>query len=243
MESYRSKMIALIPARAGSKGVPNKNKIEILGVSLTHRAVNLAKKSGFFNRIYISTDDDEIYALSKSIGASLPTKRAPHLSGDNSRTIDLLFDLMERGLVSVDDFIMLLQPTSPFRSLSQLKEVVDKIVYGENSDDCVVSVEKIIGDHPQKAFEIKNKRLVSLFGVETSYPRQLLRESFRANGAFYFGRVATFIGENSFVPKNNIPYFMDEYSSINIDTMLDYFLAQKVVEMGLVDVALEDSKI
>ena len=237
-----SKLIAVIPARSGSKGIVKKNLIEIDGISIVERAFKLAKKNFNVDHVIISTDDADIYLLSKKLGGATPQPRAAKLASDSAKTIDVIIDLVENNIINVDDYLLLMQPTTPLRTSNDLNQVVKLMSENWQSCDAIVSVSKIDGPHPFKALEINEGRLKSLMSIETSVARQILPELYLPNGAFYLIKVFSLMGENTFIPTRTLPYVMDGLSSINLDNKLDLMLLETVIERGLATVALFDSK-
>lgn len=236
-----SKLIAIIPARGGSKGIKKKNLIELEGVSLVERAFRLAKKNKHIDKIYVSTDDPEIYTLSQELGISTPKPRPTFLASDSARTVDLVKNLVEEGVIDINDCILLLQPTTPLRTFSDLSNVISKFSINWDKTDAVISLVEINGPHPYKAQVIEDGNIKPLLGTESSVPRQSLPKVYLPNGAFYIIKVRTLIDENSFIPVRSLPYVMSEISSINLDGPLDLLLLETAVSRGLGEQAISDS--
>lgn len=223
------KLIAIIPARGGSKGIPNKNLYPINGKSLVQIAIELAKSNTTIDSVYVSTDTENINAVAREFGANLPKLRPSYLASDGARTIDVIANLVSEGIVNTSDILILLQPTSPLRTSLQLKEIIK--IYSENEKeiDAVVSVCKIQDPHPLKTLKIEDGILKSFFEANTSVPRQELPGAYRLNGAFYLIKVDVLLNEGSFVPKRTLPFEMDEQTSVNLDSPIDVLLLEAII--------------
>ena len=150
----KRKVVAVIPARGGSKGIPGKNLYEINGKPLVQLAVELAQSHSAVDEVYITTDCEEIYSLSQQLGVSTPELRPSHLSRDNSTTVDVVKYLVENGLLEQDDVLLLLQPPSPLRKLKHLNDIIE--LFTSEKVNAVVSVCEVSEPHPYKVQVIKN---------------------------------------------------------------------------------------
>ena len=235
------KVCVVVPARGGSKGIPRKNLYKLDGISLVERSVRLARKCAAVDLILVSTDDLEIYALSQRLEAATPSLRSSTLASDSAKTIDLIRELVKDAVLSEDDCILLLQPTTPLRTLADITTACDLLKRQWNSADAVVSVEAVDGPHPYKMQAICNGYLNTLMGGDATVPRQSLPAAYLPNGAIYFAKINVLLRENTFMPKRSIPYVMPAIQSINLDSPLDLLLLEAVIERGLAAQALSDS--
>ena len=129
-------IIAIIPARGGSKGLPHKNVLHFNGEPLVVHSINFAKECSLVNNVYVSTDDDEIASISTHSGASI-IQRPLELSGDSATTESAIEHALSTMKVK-PDIIILLQPTSPFRPKNSLKVALDKFI--KNNFDSLLSI-------------------------------------------------------------------------------------------------------
>lgn len=236
-----SRIVAIIPARGGSKGIKRKNLFEIEGISLVERAFRLAKKNPHIDKIYVSSDDNEIYSLAEKLGIATPKPRPDSLASDSAKTIDVIKNLIEEEILGIDDCILLLQPTTPLRTSADLNNIIFKFIENFEDADAVISLSEIDGPHPYKAQIIFDGHVKSLMDNEASVPRQSLPQTYMPNGAFYLIKASVLMNENSFIPSRSLPYFMSPISSINLDTPLDLILLESVISRGLATQALIDS--
>lgn len=223
------RVIAIIPARGGSKGIPDKNLYSIKGKSLVQVAIELARSNKKIEHVYVSTDSEKIYNIAKEFGAHTPKLRPAYLANDTSKTIDVIKDLVHEGLLKEEDILLLLQPTSPLRSSLQLQEILDLFKKNIDHTDAVVSICRIQDPHPLKTLKIENGCLQSFFDTNTSIPRQELRPAYRLNGAFYLIKLKSLLDEDSFLPQRTLPFEMDEKTSVNLDGPIDLLLLEAIV--------------
>ena len=233
-------LVAVIPARGGSKGIPGKNLYKMDGLSLVERAIQLGKACERVDRVFVSTDHPGIYAVAKENGCATPSLRPESLAADSARTIDVISDLVNEGVIGVDDCLILLQPSSPLRTQGSFNAVCDLFESAWKNADAVVSVCEIENPHPYKAQIIRDGYLCSLLGLDSSVPRQTLPETYIPNGAFYLAEISVLLGENSLVPARTVPYIMPFLESINLDNPTDLLLLEAIIDKGLVQFVNDD---
>lgn len=226
------RILAVIPARAGSKRLPGKNIKKLSGKPLIQWTIEAALECDLIDETVVSTDDLSIAELSKNHGASVPFIRPYSLSQDNSTSIDVLIHALdyykEQGLAF--DYIMLLQPTSPLRNASHIYGAVNMLC--EKDADAVISVcetehsplwANTLDETCNMDFflrkELKNQR------------SQDLPKYFRLNGAIYLVDTVRLRAEKTLFITNNIyGYKMDRKSSVDIDEGIDFLLAKSILE-------------
>ena len=218
--------IALIPARAGSKGLADKNLLRVGGKSLLQRAIKCGKDSTIIDRTIVSSDSDKILAHAVENGAEV-IKRPSKLAADDSHPVDVVKHfLQEVGTLDLTKVLVIyLQPTSPFRTSQHVNSALQKIVDGRT--DSVVSVchtekppFKMLGYNEEK------ETMSLLFPRElTNQRRQDLPSTVLLNGAIYIFSAERFLRESEFPAESATPYFMSKEDSIDIDTNFDLELA------------------
>lgn len=224
------KTLAFIPARAGSKGVKDKNIKELAGKPLIAYTIEGAAKSNIFEDIIVSTDSTKIAEVARLYGANVPFLRPKELALDDSPTMDAIFHCLDYMINNGKkyDIIMLLQPTSPLRQWYHIKEAYE--LFNEKQADFVISLcecehsplwtNTIDEDLRMDNFirqEIKNVR------------RQDLATYYRLNGAVYVAKVDKLLEEKSFFGRNSYAYIMNKYSSVDIDSIEDFEFAEFVL--------------
>lgn len=221
-------MLAIIPARGGSKGVPRKNIKLLAGKPLISYTIEAAKESKNIDRIIVSTDDQEIADLAIKNGAEVPFLRPAELATDNAKAIDTYIYTIERlnkmGSDSIKEFIVL-QPTSPLRTSSDIDNAVK--IYFENNAETVISVVKS-EHHPTWHKKItKDGRLVDCYdSVDNNLNRQELENTYLPNGAIYIFNYQSLVKNYGYYNMKTYPYVMNQENSIDIDTMFDFIMAE-----------------
>jgi len=222
---------AVIPARGGSKGVPRKNLLRLGAHTLVAHAVRCARRAGI-ERVLLSTDDPEIAEEGRRAGAEVPALRPAEISGDGARTLDAVLHVLAAAQVE-PDAVLLLQPTSPFRSAGDLRRAI--ALLGERLDaDAVVSVTRVDEPHPHKLKRIEGGWLVPFVpGSASEAPRQELPPAWRLNGAIYLVRSAAMRGEQTLLPKATLPLELPPERALNIDHPWDVLLAETLLARGI----------
>lgn len=222
------RVLGLVPARGGSKSIPRKNLVELGGVPLIQWTIQAALGSNL-KRVVVSTDDDEIAEISQNLGAEVPFKRPAELSSDQTLSIDVVLHALD---VLEEDFdaVMMLQPTSPFRTSIDIESAI-KII---NDASSVISVVPVEGTHPARMKFVEDGVLIDPSFAETieNMPRQDLRPMYIRNGAIYLTRIAD-LRHRTFKGALSRALIMPKERSINIDTSFDLALARVALSNGM----------
>lgn len=217
------KIIAIIPARGGSKGVKDKNIIDLEGKPLIYYTLKEAEKVSEISRIIVSTESEQIKLVCDEIGDYIPFMRSDELAQDHSRTIDVVKNIitrLEKEYNEIYDYVCLLQPTSPLRMAKDIQNCID--IIKEQGNGSVVSLTKVDEPHPYKMKVIENGEVKPFMkGTDSSIPRQELPEIFELNGAIYLCETSKLIKENTFFGEPSSPYIMPMERSVNINNHFD----------------------
>jgi CMP-N,N'-diacetyllegionaminic acid synthase len=219
--------LAVIPARGASKRVPRKNALLLGDKPLIAWSIEAAKKSRYIDRVVVSSDDDEILSIAKEFGADM-LKRPKELATDTATTFDTIVHVIENMEKSYE-YIVLLQPTSPLRESIDIDEAIEMLE--QKGADGVVSVcemehsplwsNTLPDDMSMQNFlkdEVINKR------------SQDLQKYYRLNGAIYIVKIDKFLKQKSlFLDKNTFAFEMSQERSIDIDTKLDFKIANSLI--------------
>lgn len=224
-------MLAVIPARSGSKGVPGKNIKELNGKPLIAYTIEAAVGSGIFEKIIVSTDSREIADIAVSYGAEVPFLRPDDISGDMVSSDDVILHALayfkKQGTVYKE--VCKLQPTSPMRNKIHIQGAYN--LFREKHADFLVSVCEC--EHsPMWAGVIGDDLRLDDFMSEKAKRacRQNLPTYYRLNGAIYMGKTDRFYTNRNFLGKNSIAYIMSQQDSIDIDSLMDFDLAKIVMQ-------------
>jgi CMP-N-acetylneuraminic acid synthetase len=219
-------MIAIIPARGGSKGLPNKNILSLGGTPLIAWGIIAAQLSGLFSRIIVSTNSSEIAEIALAYGAEVPFMRPSELATDCAATRDVVLHLLEQLELQGSSEFCLMQPTSPFRTSQHLQEATALF----HNDKCESLVSVSAGKPVSWAFNLEES--TKLVPVSESKPvdqRQKSQKTVYPNGAIYLQNIDTFMKHPNFITANTWPYEMNKIDSLDIDDVEDFKLAEAII--------------
>lgn len=221
------KILYVIPARGGSKGIPNKNIKLLDGKSLIYYSIDIARQLTTDDNICVSTDDDKIIEVVENYGLRVPFKRPYDLATDTSTTNDVLLHAVHfyETRKIFYDVIVLLQPTSPLRSTTQVKEAL--ALYTPDLD-MVVSVKKSNAPSVLCA-ENEDGFLEFCFNISVTR-RQDLPSFYEYNGAIYIINIDRLKEKGLSGFTKNLKFLMDDFSSIDIDIPLDWIIAKSILK-------------
>jgi CMP-N-acetylneuraminic acid synthetase len=217
------RVLVVIPARGGSKGVPKKNIKLFGGKPLIAHAIECANGSKLVSKIVVSTDSDEIAAIGSNYMVEV-IKRPLELADDTSNVVKAVAHAY-KFLNEEFDIIVLLQPTSPLRTPKELDEVI-RLLQENPQTDGVISVVPINDIHPARMYSLAdNSILVPFLENGETLRRQDLKPVYYRNGCFYAVRNKAFFEQKSFMVENKLAYIMNPEWLVNIDTQRDFKLA------------------
>lgn len=226
------RVLAIIPARSGSKGLKDKNIKLLLGKPLLAYTIEAAINSGVFSTVHVSTDSKEYSAIAKQFGADQPFLRNNATSGDASSSWDVVREVLlkykETGMEF--DYLSLLQPTSPLRSAEDIKKAF--ALFTEKDARTLVSVTET--NHPiQWCFPLDSTLSMEEF-CKSPYKdcrRQELDKHYLENGAIYIAHAKDAIKQDfDFYLDKCFAYIMSRNKSIDIDTMIDFQISELLMK-------------
>lgn len=218
-------IVGIIPARGGSKGLPRKNIKILAGKPLIVYTIEAALHSKKLNRIIVSTEDKEIADVSREYGAEVII-RPQDLAKDTTPTEPVIKHvvsfLKSEGYKA--DIIVTLQPTSPFRTSNQIDDAINEICF--DNVDSVIGL-KEVKEHPYKMKKIENGHVVPFLKIYLqSNRRQDIPPLYKENGAIYITKYDFLMNEGKIIGGNMRPFLMSNETSIDIDTHLDFKIAE-----------------
>lgn len=227
------RVLGLIPARGGSKGVPKKNIKPLLGKPLIGYTIEVAQNSKLLNKTILSSDDQEIIDVSKKLGLEVPFVRPSELAGDKSTSIDVVVHALEHyKSIGVDfDAVCLLQVTNPFRTKDFVDRAIKKFI--DSKTDSLISVLEVPHEfNPHWVFEANgNQELkISTGEAEIITRRQDLPKSYYRDGSIYITKTDVVLNEKSLYGKSIAYILGDESRHVNIDTLKDWEKAEHLAE-------------
>jgi CMP-N,N'-diacetyllegionaminic acid synthase len=220
---------AIIPARAGSKGIPGKNLWTHGGVSLLARAIRLGRHCEKVERVIVSTDSLDMQSVALQEGAECPRLRPAQLSGDLATSAAVVRHVIN-DLDVTSDHILLLQVTSPLRTLADCNAFLD--AYLQAAAPAATSVVKHDEPRPEKMKKLEQGILSSYLPGSYEGPRQALPQPFALNGAFYAVQRAVFLQQEKFLPEGTHGFEMPPDRSHNLDSLQDIKILEAMLAAG-----------
>lgn len=230
------KVLAIIPARGGSKGLPGKNIRDMCGKPLIAWSISQGLSSQYVDKVLVSTDSKEIATVAQHYGASVPFLRPDLLAGDNASSIDAILHAVDylASQGEAYDYVLLLEPTSPLRDASDISGALELLLNSERVES-VVGVTKAEGSHPSFLFSIQNGFVSPMLGLlPTGLRRQDLHEEYYyLEGSVYASSVDSLRNNKSFYHAATAPWIVERYKSIEIDELCDFIAAEALMKAKL----------
>ena len=223
------KILGLIPARAGSKGLKNKNILKINGKPLIEYTINAAKNSKLISEIYVTSDCKKVNKISKKNNLNF-IKRPKNLAGDGTQIFDVIIHSINY-LFKINkkfDYVVLLQPTTPLKTSSHIDIGIKKIILDKS--DSLTSVYKVDDNHPARMYKIIKKKLIPLFDKAQALNRQKLENIYHRDGNIYIFKIKSLFKYGNLYGKKRTPLILNSKYKLNIDNKLDFKLAKTIME-------------
>lgn len=225
----------IIPARGGSKGIPYKNIKELHGKPLIYYSIDVARLVTSDENICVTTEDDRIISCVESYGLKVPFRRPVELAGDNTSSEDVILHALNyyNSVGETVDVILLLQPTSPFRNKQFIEEAIG--LYSDDLDMVVSVTESLVNPYYNCFEENMNGFLSISKGDGHFHRRQDAPRVYEYNGSIYVINPRS-LKEKGICHFDKVKkYVMDSYHSIDLDTMLDWTVAESLLENEMID--------
>jgi CMP-N,N'-diacetyllegionaminic acid synthase len=216
-------IMAIIPARAGSKGLAEKN-IKYLGNRpLIAWTIDACRKSKYLDRVVLSSDDKKIIEIAKKWGCDVPFVRPKELASDTATTLDVINHTLRH--VHGYQYFVLLQPTSPLRTSEDIDMAIE-LCFKKNAKTCV----SITESKPSSWFvRVSESGFIIKSSDKLDCMRQAAVKNYLINGAIYVSEISNFLYSKSLVDSRTVAYEMPPERSIDIDTLLDFELAEFII--------------
>jgi len=226
-------VIAIIPARAGSKGLPGKNVRPLCGKPLVAWSIESALKSRYVDEVLVSTDGDEIAQIAAQFGAKVPFRRPTGLATDTSTTLSAVehaLDYYSRHLGRQFDLLVLLEPTSPLREDTDIDNMLEHLVASWDRFDAIVSIGEV-REHPSIMKRLRGEEI-------EPYCHELTRTTRRQDnppayfpyGVAYIVKVATLLEEKTFYARRCTYHIVNRYQGYEIDDLHDLLCVEAVMK-------------
>lgn len=228
------KILAVVTARGGSKGLPGKNIKILNGKPLIAWTIEQIQNSKLIDNLVVSTDSSEIAGVCERYGVKVPELRPAYLATDEASSMDVLEYVLNNEEKSgrIYDYLILLEPTSPLRKKGDLDNIIQ--MAGDNSDkDGVVSVGKVQLEHPMIVKKVSEKGVVIPYISEMSgiYQRQQHDEALFPYGVGYLIKTSVFKKEHKIYTSNILPYYIERWQNYEIDDIYDFKCIETVMQM------------
>ena len=220
------KILGIIPARKGSKGIKGKNLKKLAGYPLIDYTFQLVSSLKILDKIYLTTDDDRIIQLARKYKKiNIPFTRPSNISTDSTPMHEVVSHLIKfcDEINEKYDFIVLFQPTTPFRDTKEIENMIKHAI--DNKIDSLFSVTDV-WHHPSEYITYKNNNLNYLLSPNSSTRRQDFERVYFITGALYVTKSSFFCSTKSFVNDKSKPYCLSQKTMIDIDTPFHFEMAE-----------------
>jgi N-acylneuraminate cytidylyltransferase len=218
-------VLAIIPARGGSKGVPRKNIRDVAGKPLIAWTIEEANKSRYIDRLVVSTDDQEIADIAMQWGGDVPFMRPDELAQDDTPGIAPVIHMLTT-IQPAYELVVLLQPTSPLRTVEDIDGAINLMI-ARKANACVSVVEPDKSPYWMYSLTRSGKLLPLLSGNYAC--RQDIPSVYALNGAVYVAEINWLISMQTFITEETVAFIMPKERSIDIDTNIDLILANELL--------------
>lgn len=221
------KRIAIIPARSGSKGLKDKNIIDLCGKPLIAYSIEAALETGLFDHVIVSTDSEHYAEIAQHYGAEV-MMRGEVLSNDKATTFMVLEDILKNRLQESIDYFVLLQPTSPLRTSKHITEAIEKFESKIEHFDFLVSMKE--AEHAKVLVNpIDDDESLKYFDTDFSNYRRQGYKDYSPNGAIFIAKPDSYLKQKHFFGVKALSYIMSAEDSVDIDGALDLVVAKAIL--------------
>lgn len=228
------KILAVVTARGGSKGLPGKNIKDLNGKPLIAWTIEQVNNSELIDKFVISTDSREIADVSEKYGAKVPEFRPDYLATDVASSMDVLEYTIKREAQQgrTYQYVMLLEPTSPLRKKGDLDNII-KLAGDHPERDGVISVGVVQLEHPMLIKKISKEGVIVPYSSETAnaYQRQLHDEALFPYGVGYLIKTSVLKEKHTIYTSNVLPYYIERWQNYEIDDIYDFKCIETVMRM------------
>lgn len=223
----RMRRIAIIPARSGSKGLKDKNIIDLCGKPLIAYSIEAALETGLFDHVIVSTDSEHYANIAQHYGAEV-MMRGEALSNDKATTFMVLEDILKNRLQESIDYFVLLQPTSPLRTSKHITEAIEKFESKIEHFDFLVSMKE--AEHAKVLVNpIDDDESLKYFDTDFSNYRRQGYKDYSPNGAIFIAKPDSYLEQKHFFGAKALSYIMSAEDSVDIDGALDLVVAKEII--------------
>lgn len=228
------KILTVIPARGGSKGLPGKNIKHLINKPLIAWSIEQGMGSKYVNEVIVSTDSEEIADIARQYGARVPFLRPSHLAQDTSSTKDVLIHLIEELEKKGEfyDYLLLLEPTSPLRETSDIDASIEILVNTQGARS-IVGVSRVEGQHPVFCITLTENGFLESKNQFATFRRQDIDELYFYEGSIYLSEIQAYKESGSFYHEQTLGYRVPKWKSFEIDDEVDFIIVEALLKNHL----------
>lgn len=226
-------VLALVPARAGSKGLPDKNIRLLGGKPLLAWPIAAALAAQHVDRVIVSTDSSHYADLARSAGADVPFLRPAALASDTAPSIEFILHAVDTLAVAGEhyDYLLLLEPTSPLTEASDIDCALAALATQAATADSIVGVSALVSTHPEFAVRVDGSGRIAPYAAPSfgQLPRrQDIEPLYSLDGSLYASTVSALRRERGFCHARTLPYITPRHKSFEVDDLLDFICIEAI---------------
>lgn len=229
------KILAIIPARGGSKGLPGKNIKNLCGKPLISWSIEQAKGSTYIDSIYVSTDSQEIASVAEDWGVNVPELRPSEYACDSAPSSAFIIYTIEKLKKEGQfyDYFILIEPTSPLRDIEDIDRAIEMLVNASDIDS-IVGVCKAEDIHPAFMVKIKENGLLVPYEKEMkTLRRQDIPDLYFFEGSVYASKIDVYLKKKVFYHDRSLPYIVPKWKSYEVDDIIDFTIIEAIMNLKL----------
>lgn len=227
------KVLAVITARGGSKGLPGKNKKLLLGKPLVYYPLTTAQKSKYVDKVFLTTDDEEIKNIGEDLGVYCPELRPKELSDDKATSFSVLEYVLhhENILGNNYEYLILLEPTSPLTQAMDIDSALEDLNDNYIVADSIVGISLTESSHPNFVVKLNSGNFIEAYNDKyTVQRRQDLQPAYFFDGSLYISKVQSLIEKRSFYHSKTLGYVTNKWQSYEIDDLIDFICVEAIMK-------------
>jgi len=226
--------LGIIPARGGSKGLPGKNIKELCGKPLIAWSIEAGLKSKYLDEVMVTTDDDRIASVAREYGANVPFLRPDFLANDTATSFDVVkhtIEFYEEELSRKFDYIILLEPTSPLREVSDIDNMIEALIKNREQLDSIISIGEV-HEHPSIMKKIQDNNYITSYckNLEMTSRRQDSDNAYFPYGVAYIVKNECLLKEKTFYTERSTFYIINRYQCYEIDDVYDFLAIENIMK-------------
>lgn len=232
-------VLAMIPARSGSKGLPEKNIKTLIDKPLLAYPIECAKASKYIDRVIVSTDSQDFANRAKNFGAEVPFIRPKNLAEDITSTIVVIehaISWLKKNENQSYDYFVLLEPTSPLTESYDIDRALEELIQKSDIADSIVGVCRVESRHPRFLYSIDSHHLLKPYWIDVEKKvvrRQDLEELYFLEGSLYISKSEVLLDQRGFYHDKTLPYIVPKWKAFEIDDEVDFLCVEAILKRKL----------